>query len=142
MAKAQSGDKVSVHYTGKLADGSTFDSSRGAEPLSFELGSGQLIPGFEQGVIGMEEGETKTIKIDAADAYGPRNQEQVVEVERSVFPENIDPEVGQRLQVQQAEGQPVAVTVKDVQEDKVTLDANHPLAGEDLTFEIELVSVD
>lgn len=142
MAQAKEGDTVAVHYTGKLADDTTFDTSRGRNPLSFELGAGQVIAGFEKGVVGMEPGETRTIQIDAADAYGSYNDEQVVEVERAMFPADIDPEVGQQLQVQQDNGEPIPVVVREVKDATVMLDANHPLAGEDLIFEIELVSID
>ena len=142
MSKAQTGDTVSVHYTGKLADDTVFDSSRDREPLSFEIGAGNVIPGFEQGVVGMEPGDTKTITIDSDKAYGPYREDQVIEVERSRLPDDIEPEVGQQLQVQQANGQTAIVVIKDVSDGSVALDANHPLAGEDLTFEIELVSVD
>lgn len=142
MAQARKGDKVAVHYTGRLSDNSTFDSSRGREPLSFEVGSGQVIPGFEEGVVGMEPGETRTIQIPAADAYGEYDEGQVVEVQRSMFPDEIEPEVGQQLQVQQADGRAVPVVVREVKDETVKLDANHPLAGEALTFDIELVSID
>lgn len=141
MAQAKQGDTVAVHYTGKLSDDTTFDSSRDRQPLTFQVGSGQVISGFEQGVVGMEPGETKTITIDAADAYGEYNREQVVEVQRSMFPEDIEPEVGQQLQVQQENGQPIPVVVREIKDATVMLDANHPLAGQDLTFEIELVSI-
>lgn len=142
MAQAKKGDKVAVHYTGKLEDDTTFDSSRDRQPLAFELGAGQVIPGFEESVEGMAPGETKTIKIDADHAYGPYSDEQVVEVERSMFPEDVEPVPGQQLQVQQADGQAIPVIVKEVKDSSVMLDANHPLAGKDLTFEIELVSVE
>lgn len=142
MSKAQSGDTVSVHYTGKLSDDTVFDSSRDREPLSFEVGAGKVIPGFEQSVVGMEPGETKTITIESDKAYGPYREDQVIEIEESRLPDDIDPEVGQQLQVQQADGQTSVVVIKDVSNGSVVLDANHPLAGQDLTFEIELVSVD
>ena len=142
MAQAKKGDTVAVHYTGKLSNDSTFDTSRGREPLTFELGAGNVIPGFENGVVGMEPGETRTIQIDAADAYGPYNEDQVVEVERTMFPDDISPEVGQQLQVQQENGQPIPVVVREVRDSTVMLDANHPLAGEDLIFELELVSIE
>lgn len=142
MAEAQQGKTVSVHYTGKLEDDTVFDSSRGGDPLSFEIGSGQIIPGFEKGVVGMTPGETKTVEVSAEDAYGPYREDQVVEVEREKLPEDIDPEVGQQLQVQQTNGQTAVVTIKEVTPAAVRLDANHPLAGKDLTFEIEVVSID
>lgn len=142
MAEAKKGDTVSVHYTGKLEDETVFDSSNGGDPLSFEIGSGQIIPGFETGVIGMNPGDTKTVTIEPEQAYGPYRDDQIIEVGKEKLPEDIDPEVGQRLQVQQQNGQTAVVTVKEVTDSVVKLDANHPLAGENLTFEIELVSVD
>lgn len=142
MAEAQQGKTVSVHYTGKLEDDTVFDSSRGGDPLSFEIGSGQIIPGFEKGVVGMTPGETKTVEVSADEAYGPYREDQVVEVEREKLPEDIDPEVGQQLQVQQTNGQTAVVTIKEVTPAAVRLDANHPLAGKDLTFEIEVVSIE
>ena len=142
MSKAQPGNTVSVHYTGKLSDDTVFDSSRDREPLSFEIGAGNVIPGFEQGVVGMEPGDTKIITIDSDKAYGPYREDQVIEIERSRLPDDIEPEVGQQLQVQQANGETAIVVIKDVSDGSVSLDANHPLAGEDLTFEIELVAVD
>ncbi len=142
MAEAQQGNTVSVHYTGKLNDDTVFDSSRGGDPLSFEVGSGQIIPGFEKGVVGMSPGDTKTVEVSAEEAYGPYREDQVVEVERDKLPEDIQPEVGQQLQVQQTNGQTAVVTIKEVTQSAVRLDANHPLAGKDLTFEIEVVSVE
>lgn len=142
MTEAQQGNTVSVHYTGKLNDDTVFDSSRGGDPLSFEVGSGQIIPGFEKGVVGMSPGDTKTVEVSAEEAYGPYREDQVVEVERDKLPEDIQPEVGQQLQVQQTNGQTAVVTIKEVTPSAVRLDANHPLAGKDLTFEIEVVSVE
>lgn len=142
MAEAQKGNTVSVHYTGKLEDDTVFDSSRGGDPLSFEIGSGQIIPGFEKGVVGMSPGDTRTVEISADEAYGPYREDQVVEVEREQLPDDIEPQVGQQLQVQQTNGQTAVVTIKEVTPEAVRLDANHPLAGKDLTFEIELVSLE
>ncbi len=142
MAEAKKGDTVSVHYTGKLEDDTVFDSSTGGDPLSFEIGSGQIIPGFEQGVIGMSPGDTKTVDIAPEQAYGPYRDDQVIEVGVEKLPDDIDPEVGQRLQVQQQNGQTAVVTVKEIADGAVKLDANHPLAGKNLTFEIELVDVE
>ena len=141
MSKAQSGDTVSVHYTGKLSDETVFDSSRDREPLSFEIGAGKFIPGFEKSVVGMAPGDTKTITIESEKAYGPYREDQVVEIEKDRLPDNIKPEVGQQLQVQQANGETSVVVIKDVSDGSVVLDANHPLAGKDLIFDIELVSV-
>jgi peptidylprolyl isomerase len=140
MPEARTGDRVRVHYTGRLNDEKVFDSSEGRDPLEFTLGEGRVIPGFESAILGMEEGQGKTITIPADLAYGSRREEMVSEVDRSNFPPEIDPEVGQRLQVSQG-GQTVIVTVTEVSGDSVTLDANHPLAGEDLTFDVELVEI-
>lgn len=131
---------VSVNYTGRLEDGTVFDSSLnpGREPLSATLGQGSLIPGFENGLIGMSEGETKTINIPCVDAYGEVNEQLVAEVPKDRVPENI--EVGQMLQTMTQQG-PMNVVVKEVKDDVVVLDANHPLAGKDLIFDLEVVSV-
>ncbi len=142
MAEAKSGDKVSVHYTGTLEDGSVFDSSRGGQPLEFELGAGQVVPGFESAVTGMEEGQTVTEKIACDQAYGERRDELQMEVRRADVPDNIDLEVGKMLQIQTPTGQAMRVQVAGVTDESVTLDANHPLAGKDLTFEIELVAIE
>lgn len=141
MAEAKKGDKVKIHYTGTLPDGMVFDSSADRDPLEFTLGNQDVIPGFESAVMGMNEGESKTVTIVAKEAYGPRQEELITEVDRGQFPPHIAPEVGQQLEVKSDEGFQALVTVTDVAEDKVTLDANHPLAGRDLTFEIELVSI-
>jgi len=141
MAEAKSGDTVKVHYTGKLEDGTVFDSSKGGDPLEFTLGQNQVIPGFEQAVVGMEPGQSKTAELRPEEAYGPRYDEMVIEVEKKQIPEQIDPRVGQRLQIRQADGRAIGVTVTDVTEEKITLDGNHPLAGQDLQFDIELVDI-
>lgn len=141
MTQAKQGDMVKVHYTGKLDDGTVFDSSIDRDPLEFILGEGQLIAGFEQAVLGMTPGESKTEKIPADEAYGPHRQEMVVEVERQQLPDNIPLDVGQQLQIQQAPNQIIPVVITAISESKVTLDANPPLAGKDLIFEIELVGI-
>lgn len=141
MPQAKNGDTVKVHYTGTLEDGTVFDSSREREPLEFTLGKGQLIPGFEEAVTGMEVGDTTTAKIPADKAYGPVREEMVARVEKDQFPEGLNPEVGQKLQVPQQDGQVLVVTVTEVDNTHVTLNANHPLAGKDLVFEIELVEI-
>lgn len=141
MLQAKPGDTVKIHYTGKLDDGTVFDSSDNREPLEFTINEGQVIPGFEQAVVGMTPGESKTEKIPMHQAYGPHREEMVLEVSREQIPPDLQPEVGQQLQIQQPNGQPVAVFVTDVTDAKVTLDANHPLAGEDLTFDIHLVEI-
>ena len=141
MAAAKDGDKVKVHYTGKLDDGTVFDSSDGRDPLEFTIGEGQIIPGFETGVQGMEPGEAKTVKIPADQAYGPHREEGVLVVNRTELPPDMNPEVGEELEVRYQEGQATVVRVTDAAEETVTLDANHPLAGKDLTFDIELVEI-
>jgi len=141
MAKAKRGDTVKVHYTGRLEDGTVFDSSIDRKPYEFTIGESGIIPGFEQAVLGMTPGETKTTKIPAAKAYGPRRKNMIVVVDRTQIPAHLKVEIGQRLQINQADGQRVPVKVVKVTQSKVTLDANHPLAGEDLTFDIELVEI-
>ncbi|HEY9728804.1 MAG TPA: peptidylprolyl isomerase [Chroococcales cyanobacterium] len=141
MVQAKPGDTVKIHYTGKLDDGTVFDSSADREPLEFTLSGGQVIPGFEQAVVGMAPGESKTEKIPMEQAYGPYRQEMVIQVNREQLPPDLDPEVGLQLQIQQPNGQAIPVLVTEVTNAKVTLDANHPLAGEDLTFDIELVEI-
>ncbi len=141
MAEAKQGDTVRVHYTGKLDDGTVFDSSTNREPLEFTIGEGQIIPGFEAVVIGMEPGESRTATIPAAEAYGPHRHEMVMDVDRNQLPPDLEPAPGQQLQVHQEGAPPIMVTVTDVTPDKITLDANHPLAGKDLTFDISLVDI-
>jgi len=140
MAAAQ-GDTVRLHYPGRLDDGTVFDTSEGREPLEFTLGSGQVIPGFEKAVEGMEAGEEKTFTIPADEAYGPHQEDLVLKVPREHLPEGLEPQVGQMLQMQTADGQVFQVKVMEVAEDHMVLDANHPLAGQDLTFDIEVVDV-
>ena len=141
MNTVENGNTVSVHYTGTLNDGTQFDSSREREPLSFLVGDGQVIPGFESAVLGMQEGETKTITILAENAYGPKNDQAVQVVERSRFPNGFEGNVGESVTGQTGEGQAFRATIVSVEENTVTLDFNHPLAGQDLTFEVELVSI-
>jgi FKBP-type peptidyl-prolyl cis-trans isomerase 2 len=142
MTAVKEGDTVKTHYTGKLEDGTVFDSSKDrGEPIQFTLGENQIIPGFEKAVVGMKPGQTKTETIPAEDAYGPRRDDLLMDVSKTQFPENVEPKPGQTLQVQTKDGQPTQVTVVDVKDEAVTLDANHPLAGKDLTFEIELVEI-
>lgn len=141
MTAAKQGDTVRVHYTGQLNDGTEFDSSRGRDPLEFEVGSGQVIPGFESAVAGMAVGDSCTTTIAAENAYGPRREDLLVAVERSQLPSDMDIEVGQALQVRDQNDQPFVVHVASIGDDSVELDANHPLAGQDLTFEIELVEI-
>jgi peptidylprolyl isomerase len=141
MSQAKQGDTVKVHYTGKLDDGTVFDSSQEREPLEFTIGTGSIIPGFEQAVIGMSPGESKTEIIPNDRAYGPYLEEMVLQVERQQFPSDIEPEVGQQLQIQHPTGEVIPVIITEVSPSVVTLDANHPLAGEDLTFDIQLVAI-
>jgi peptidylprolyl isomerase len=141
MQQAKSGDKVKVHYHGRLTSGETFDSSEGRQPLEFEVGSGMVIKGFDDGVTGMKVGEKKTISIPAADAYGPKNPEMVIEYPKAQFPPDIKIEVGMPLVMSSASGQQYQVVITDIKEDTVLLDANHPLAGEELIFDIELVEI-
>ena len=138
---AKDGDTVKVHYTGTLEDGSTFDSSVGGEPLEFTLGEGKLIPGFEDAVRDMQIGQTKTVTISAEDAYGPHRDDLLLVIERSQLPEGLNPDIGQKLQMQQSSDMTMIVTITDVSETTITIDANHPLAGKDLTFEIELIAI-
>lgn len=141
MAEAKNGDAVTVHYTGKLEDGTVFDSSVSRDPLQFTLGEGLLIPGFEQAVLGMSPGESKTAQVSADQAYGPHREEMVVEIDRQEFPPHFQPEIGQQLQIPQSDGRVTRLIVTDVSEKQVTLDANHPLAGRDLVFDIQLLEI-
>nr|HID59857.1 peptidylprolyl isomerase [Desulfobacterales bacterium] len=141
MTQAKNGDVVKVHYTGRLEDGAVFDTSKDRQPIEFTIGNGDVIPGFEKGIIGMEIGDTKTITIPPEEGYGPRREELVVDVRRTDFPEGITPAVGQQLQIRQPSGNFINVVITDMDEDTITLDANHPLAGSTLTFEVELVEI-
>lgn len=141
IVQAESGDTVRVHYTGRLEDGTEFDSSVGREPLEFTLDEGSVIPGFEKAVIGMSLDQWKTVEIPSDEAYGPYREELVLVVDRGEFPPDLEPEVGQQLPMQQADGRVIPVTVIEVSESSVTLDANHHLAGKDLIFEIQLVEI-
>ncbi len=141
MSEAQKGDTVHIHYTGRLEDGTVFDTSQDRDPLEFKLGEGRVIPGFEDAVEGMAPGDSKTARIPSTRAYGPRKDELVLSVPKEQIPEGIEPEVGQQLEMQTAEGQRVPVRIVEVQEEAVQLDANHPLAGQDLTFDIMLVKI-
>jgi peptidylprolyl isomerase len=136
----EEGDTVKVHYTGKLNDGSVFDSSKDREPLEFTLGEGQLIPGFEEAVNGMEVGDSTTVDIPTDEAYGERRDDLELEVSKAELPGDVEPEVGMQLQMkQQGSEKTIPVQITEVEEEKVTIDANHPLAGKDLTFDIEVV---
>ena len=142
MTQAKAGDTVSVHYTGKLTDGTIFDSSEGREPLAFELGSGMVIAGFDNGITGMAIGEKKTVHIPVDQAYGPVNPDYTAVFPRNEIPADIPYEVGMQLNMHQdGTGQVMPVVVTEVTDTTITLDANHPLAGQDLIFDIELVGI-
>lgn len=138
---AKVNDKVKVHYKGTLSNGDVFDSSEGKEPLEFTLGAGQMIPGFEKGIIGMQVRESKTISIPAAEAYGEPNDELKQEVSNAQLPPEIKPEVGLQLVSQAPDGQRIPLVITEVKEDSIIVDSNHPLAGKDLTFDVTLVSI-
>jgi len=141
MQQVKKGDKVNVHYHGKLNDGSTFDSSEGREPLSFTAGQGQVIKGFDDAVIDMAPGDKKTVNIPVEHAYGERNEDMMMEYPISEFPADMKPEAGMELQMGDNAGNVFPVVIIEVGDEMVVLDANHPLAGQDLVFEIELVSI-
>lgn len=149
MAQAKEGDRVRVHYTGRLDDGTVFDSSECAEddcgcghgPLEFTIGAGEVIPGFDAGVTGLAEGESKSIHIPAEEAYGDRNDQMMAVVPRGDLPPDMNPQVGQQLEVTQEDGQVFQVTVVEVTDDTITIDANHPLAGKALNFDIRLEKI-
>ncbi|MFL5811331.1 MAG: peptidylprolyl isomerase [Flavisolibacter sp.] len=141
MQQAQNGDKVKVNYHGKLRSGETFDSSEGREPLEFTVGSGQVIKGFDEGVKGMNVGDKRTVEINVEDAYGEKNEEMIIEFEKDQFPPDMNPEVGMQLMMNNGSGQSFPVTITEVRDESVLLDANHPLAGQDLIFDIELVEI-
>jgi peptidylprolyl isomerase len=140
VSQAKEGDTVKVHYTGKLENGTEFDSSSDGDPLEFKLGEGELIPGFEQAVVGMASGEKKTVTIPVEEAYGPRRDELVMVVEKSALPPDLETQVGEQLEMTQGDDTFV-VTITEATDDSVTLDANHPLAGESLVFDLELVEI-
>ncbi|RYH12114.1 peptidylprolyl isomerase [Tropicimonas sp. IMCC6043] len=142
MSTVTAGDTVRIHYTGTLKDGTTFDSSRDRDPLEFTVGSGQIIAGLDAAIDGMEVGESKTVEVPCAEAYGAHDAEQVQQVPRGDIPDHIPLETGLRLQAQTPNGQAMQLVVTEFDDESVTLDANHPLAGHDLTFEVEVVSVD
>jgi FKBP-type peptidyl-prolyl cis-trans isomerase 2 len=141
MATAEKGSTVKVHYTGKLEDGTIFDSSKERAPLEFTIGEGTVIPGFEAAVIGMQTGESKSATVPPEDAYGERRSDRLLTVDLEQLPDDLDPEVGQQLELKQPDGRKVPVTVARVSDSHVTLDANHPLAGRELAFEMELVEI-
>lgn len=139
--QVKAGDTVKVHYHGRLTDGTTFDSSEGRAPLEFEVGSGMVIKGFDDGLLGMAVGEKKTIEIPVEDAYGPKDPEAIIEFPKDRFPPDMKPEVGMRLSMTNGSGQQIPVVITEVKPEVVILDANHQLAGEDLIFDLELVEI-
>lgn len=141
MSQAKPGDTVRMHYSGSLADGTQFDSSEGRDPLEFTLGSGQIIPGLDKAMTGMEVGETKQVVVEPDEGYGDRDPSRIQAVPREQIPDHIPTEPGTQLQMQTPEGQTLPVVVADTSETEVTLDANHPLAGQKLTFDVELVEI-
>ena len=141
MQKVKSGDKVKVHYHGRLTSGETFDKSEGRDPLEFSVGSGMVIKGFDDGVTGMSVGEKKTVHIPFMDAYGPKNPEMIFEMPKDKFPQDMEIEPGLVLAMGNGQGQQLPVTVTEIKEEVVILDANHQLAGEDLIFDLELVEI-
>jgi len=142
MSVVATGNKVKIHYTGTFDDGEVFDSSREVEPLEFEVGAGQVIPGFDNAVLGMKVGETKKVRLLEDEAYGPYNSEMVFDADPSQFEEGMTLEVGQQFQTQMEDGTPLLLTVKEVEGEKITLDANHPMAGKVLNFDLEVVAID
>lgn len=141
MQKVKSGDKVKVHYHGRLTDGQTFDKSEGREPLEFEVGSGMVIKGFDDGVTGMSVGDKKTINIPFNEAYGPKNPDMIIDMPKDRFPKDIELEIGMPLAMSDGQGQQFEVIVTQLKEESVVLDANHPLAGQDLIFDLELIEI-
>jgi FKBP-type peptidyl-prolyl cis-trans isomerase 2 len=141
MTQAKQGDTVQLHYMGKLQDGTVFDTSRERHPLQFTIGNGQVIAGFEQAVIGMKIGESKTARIPMEQAYGPHREDMVITMDRGKLPSGLNPKIGQRLELTQVDDQTSLVTVMNTTESTLTLDANHPLAGKELTFDIELIGI-
>jgi peptidylprolyl isomerase len=141
MQEARNGNQVKVHYHGRLKDGTTFDTSAGRSPLEFEVGAGQVIKGFDDGVLGMKEGEKKTIQIPVEEAYGEKSEDMIIEFPREQFPPDMQPEVGMQLNLRGQDGRNFPVVIADIKEDIVVLDGNHPLAGKDLIFDIEMVEI-
>lgn len=141
MSKAKKGDNVKVHYKGTLTSGEQFDSSEGREPLAFTVGAGQMIKGFDDAIHGMSVGEKKTINISPENAYGEKNSDAIIEFPKANIPPDLKLEKGMKLQLQNQQGQPIPVTVTDIKDDVVVLDANHELAGKELIFDIELVDI-
>jgi peptidylprolyl isomerase len=141
MAGAKRGDTVRVHFTGRLEDGTVFDTSAERGPYEFTIGKSRIVPGFAEAVTGMKPGQSKTVEIPAKEAYGLHRKDMIAVIERSKLPAHLNPEVGQRLRIDQADGQKIRATVVEISDSTVTLDANHPLAGKNLIFDIELLEI-
>ena len=141
MSQAKNGDTVKVHFTGRLENGEVFSKSEVESPIEVTLGNGELLPGFECGIVGMEVGEKKTITVPPEEAYGPKQEDLMVEINKSNLPENVTPAIGKGLRIRQSDGEDIRVIISDMTEDTVTLDGNHPLAGVTLLFELELVGI-
>jgi peptidylprolyl isomerase len=141
MSQAQAGDTVRINYTGAFEDGTTFDSSQGRDPLEFQLGAGQIIPGLERAITGMEVGEKKQVSVAPSEGYGERDETRIQTVARAQLPEDIPTDPGTQLAMQTQDGQTIPVTVTEADDESVTLDANHPLAGRELNFDVELVEI-
>ncbi len=141
MTQAKNGNKVKLHFTGKLDDGTVFATSVDSAPIEFTLGEGQVLPGIEEATEGMATGESKTVTIAAEQAYGPRRDDLKQEIPKDHLPDDLTPEVGQRLRIERIDGDPMVVSVAAVTDESITVDANHPLAGRDLTFDLEMVEV-
>ncbi|MFN0264309.1 peptidylprolyl isomerase [Tepidamorphus sp. 3E244] len=141
MTQAKPGDTLHLHYKGSLDDGTVFDSSEGRDPLTFELGAGQIIPGLDEGVTGMEVGEKRSVRVEPDAAYGQHVPERVQAIDRANIPDHISTDPGTQLQVQTQKGEPLTVVVVESTDEKVVLDANHPLAGKALNFDVELVDI-
>lgn len=141
MCQAKRGDSVRVHYTGKMRNGTKFDTSRDGDPLEFTIGDGKIIPGFEEIVIGMKQGDSKTVTVPSDEAYGPRRDDRIITVDRDRIPGDVKPNVGQHVHMHGQGGESIPAMITGVTEKSITLDANHPLAGQDLTFSIELVEI-
>lgn len=141
MPKAKKGDTVKLHYTGYFEDGSAFDTTDGQAPVEFVIGSEDVIPGIDNAVIGMSPGETKSIEVSADDAYGPYNKNLAIKITKDELPEGFEPEVGQQFELDQPDDKVYLVTIIDIKDDEIVLDANHPLAGHDLRFDLELIDI-
>jgi peptidylprolyl isomerase len=141
MTQVKQGDTVTVHYKGKLDTGKVFYDSTDGDPLQFIVGNDSTIPGFDQAVTGMQPGESKTFDITAKDAYGPHEEKLVMTIDRKTLPQDLKPKIGDRLRLHRKDGHAMGVSVIDISESRMTIDANHPLAGEDLTFDIQLIEI-